>query len=139
MLPYQILLGKNAFFMPLTNTIQYKNKLALSQFHELGHAMNYNNKGLGKLLWKVRPEALSTYITNKAFHLGKNLKFPIAAVIGALALPIISFTVIFKNKKVFIFCPTIDICEFVYKAISKFVLRGNRVHSKCHDRSLVYC
>lgn len=40
-----------------------------------------------------------------------------------------------ENKKVFIFTPTIDRCEFVYKTISKFIKNGNFVHSKCKDRS----
>lgn len=40
-----------------------------------------------------------------------------------------------ENKKVFIFTPTIDRCEFVYRVISKVLKNGNYVHSKCKDRS----
>ncbi len=40
-----------------------------------------------------------------------------------------------QNKKVFIFAPTIDRCEFVYKILKIPVKNGTFVHSKCKDRA----
>lgn len=40
-----------------------------------------------------------------------------------------------KGKKVFVFTPTIDKCEFVHKIVKIFVKNGTFVHSKCKDRS----
>lgn len=37
---------------------------------------------------------------------------------------------ILNNKKVFIFCPTIDKAEKTFMIVSKFIKRGNLVHSK---------
>ena len=42
---------------------------------------------------------------------------------------------ILQNKKVFIFAPTIDRCEFVYKILKIPVKNGTFVHSKCKDRA----
>mgnify|MGYP003294534211 CR=1 FL=1 len=41
----------------------------------------------------------------------------------------------FQNKAVFIFAPTIDRCEFVYKILALKLKNGTFVHSKCKDRS----
>ena len=43
---------------------------------------------------------------------------------------------ILQNKKVFIFAPTIDRCEFVYKILKIPVKNGTFVHSKCKDRAM---
>lgn len=40
-----------------------------------------------------------------------------------------------ENKVVFIFAPTIDRCEFVYKVLSLKLKNGTFVHSKCKDRT----
>lgn len=40
-----------------------------------------------------------------------------------------------ENKKVFVFAPTIDKCELVFKLVKAFVPKGNKVHSKCPDRT----
>lgn len=40
-----------------------------------------------------------------------------------------------ENKPVFIFAPTIDLCESVYQALSLFVKNGACVHSKKENRS----
>jgi len=58
--------GKNAFFSPkeifgLCNkntVVLHENKLSLSVFHELGHAMNFNMSKVGKLLQKCRMPAM---------------------------------------------------------------------------------
>lgn len=42
-----------------------------------------------------------------------------------------------ENKPVFVFCPTIDIAESVYKVICKIIPSGNIVHSKKIDRAEV--
>lgn len=42
-----------------------------------------------------------------------------------------------ERKKVFIFAPTIDRCEFVFKVIGKFLKNGQFVHSKCKDRTQI--
>lgn len=42
-----------------------------------------------------------------------------------------------QNKQVFIFAPTIEICEYAYFLISKVVKNGNFVHSKCKDRNQI--
>ena len=39
-----------------------------------------------------------------------------------------------KNKPLFIFTPTIAMCESIYKLLSIFIKGGNYVHSKKHDR-----
>ena len=39
------------------------------------------------------------------------------------------------NKPVFVFAPTIDLCEKIYKVVSLFVKGGNYVHSKRNYRS----
>ena len=41
---------------------------------------------------------------------------------------------IHQNKQVFIFAPTIEICEKVYHFISIFIIGGNYVHSKRDNR-----
>lgn len=40
-----------------------------------------------------------------------------------------------RGKQVFIFAPTISICEEIYSMISKLVPSGKCVHSKCNDRN----
>lgn len=45
--------------------------------------------------------------------------------------------IIKSNKQVFIFCPTIAICEYVYKFLSIFIKEGTYVHSKKEDRPIV--
>ena len=40
-----------------------------------------------------------------------------------------------QNKKVFVFAPTIDKCEFVAKIVKIFRKNGTFVHSKCKNRS----
>ena len=42
-----------------------------------------------------------------------------------------------ENKKVFIFAPTIDKCEFVAKMLKIPVKNGTFVHSKCKDRTQI--
>lgn len=42
-----------------------------------------------------------------------------------------------EEKKVFIFTPTIDRCEFIFKVVSKVLPNGRFVHSKCKDRSQI--
>ena len=39
-----------------------------------------------------------------------------------------------QNKQVFVFAPTIDLCERIYRVISIFVKGGSYVHSKCPNR-----
>ncbi len=47
--------GLNAFFAPAEKVIAFNHdKASISGFHELGHAMNNMNKGIGKLLQKLR-------------------------------------------------------------------------------------
>ena len=48
-------LGKNAGFVALTNQVLVnEDKMSFSTFHELGHAINKNGKGLKKILAKSR-------------------------------------------------------------------------------------
>ncbi|MCQ2966861.1 MAG: DEAD/DEAH box helicase family protein [Alphaproteobacteria bacterium] len=42
-----------------------------------------------------------------------------------------------ENKVVFVFTPTIDRCEFVYKILSLKLKDGAFVHSKCKDRTKI--
>ena len=42
-----------------------------------------------------------------------------------------------EGKKVFVFAPTIDRCEFVFKVIRKVLKNGRFVHSKCKDRTQI--
>ena len=42
-----------------------------------------------------------------------------------------------NNKQVFIFCPTISICELVYKFLIIFVKNGTYVHSKREQREVI--
>lgn len=47
--------GKNAFYIPKTKTIFVnKSKASYMAFHEMGHALNHNTSGLGKILTKMR-------------------------------------------------------------------------------------
>ena len=39
-----------------------------------------------------------------------------------------------ENKKVFVFCPTISICEKVFKFVNIFVKNGTYIHSKIENR-----
>ena len=43
-------------------------------------------------------------------------------------------TFIADNKPVFIFVPTIQICEYLYEKISPVIIGGSFVHSKCIER-----
>lgn len=65
--------GKNAFYAVQSKKIVLPEKLSLSAFHEIGHAMNANLSKFGKILQKCRP-------------------------ITILALPI-SLIALFKTKK----------------------------------------
>ena len=40
-----------------------------------------------------------------------------------------------EKKPVFVFVPTIELCEYVYSRVRKKILGGNFVHSKCLSRS----
>ena len=42
-----------------------------------------------------------------------------------------------RSKQVFIFCPTIDICESTYSLLKYVVPKGNYVHSKREDRTQI--
>lgn len=42
-----------------------------------------------------------------------------------------------ENKKVFVFAPTIERCEFVYKMVKNRVKGGYFVHSKCKNREKI--
>ena len=42
-----------------------------------------------------------------------------------------------QNKQVFVFTPTIELCEEVFRFVSEFVKKGNRVHSKMEDREII--
>lgn len=46
-------------------------------------------------------------------------------------------TLLKENKPIFIFCPTIEICENIFKFVSLFFKNGNYVHSKKIDRTEV--
>lgn len=64
----------------------------------------------------------------------------IVVKVGFLKIPWLITKVkkmIMENKKVFVFAPTIDRCEFVYKVMKKVIPKGNRVHSKCKDRTTI--
>lgn len=41
-----------------------------------------------------------------------------------------------QGKQIFIFCPTISICETLYKLIKIFIKKGTFVHSKVQDRQI---
>lgn len=55
---------------------------------------------------------------------------------GLLHYKLVKYIKEFKsqNKQVFVFCPTIEICESTYKFLKIFIKDGTRVHSKCLDR-----
>lgn len=56
---WQVKLGNNAFYAPVTNKVIMPAKdLALTTFHELGHAANANLSTAGKILQKCRPVSL---------------------------------------------------------------------------------
>lgn len=51
--------GENAFFQPINNQIVINTeKLGIAGFHEVGHAMNYNNSKILKTIQKIRPQFL---------------------------------------------------------------------------------
>lgn len=94
---YQAVKGENSFFLPLDNRILSNKKMSLAQFHEIGHAMNWNNKGFGKFLFNLRKEKFNLYADQKM--LGKTAKFPIGAALVAVFSSLVGLTAIFKNKK----------------------------------------
>jgi len=42
-----------------------------------------------------------------------------------------------NNKPVFVFCPTIEICETTYKIVKIFIKNGMCIHSKKYDRETI--
>lgn len=52
------LLGENACFTTKANKILVNTeKFASATFHEMGHALNYNTKGIGNILYNLRPKS----------------------------------------------------------------------------------
>ena len=51
--------GENAFFQPINKQIVINtDKLGIAGFHEVGHAMNFNNSKILKTIQKMRPQLL---------------------------------------------------------------------------------
>lgn len=88
--------GKNAFFNTQNNEILAVDKMALSQFHEIGHAMNKFGKG-GNFLQNIRQDLISQKQMAKAF--GQAIKIPLVGKIAAGIAATIALVGIFKNKK----------------------------------------
>ncbi|MBQ7450894.1 hypothetical protein IJS77_05695 [bacterium] len=87
---YQTKLGRNAFFDFTNNRVVATNKIALSQFHELGHAMNHHNGGFGKLLQNLRLDLLKKTPVRK---------MPVVGTFAVIAASVIGLVSVFKNKK----------------------------------------
>lgn len=102
--PYvQVAMGRNAAFDFTTNKVLCGNKMPLSQFHELGHAMNFHKLGgfsgkLGKFFQDLRLDVVMGRLKES---IGKSVskKFPVAGFALALASSFIGITALFKNKK----------------------------------------
>lgn len=87
---YQFKMGRNAVYNTEVKKILVSNKIALSQFHELGHAMNDNFGKVGKFLQNIRKDLIFRRAFKKTPLSGK------IALFGVALLPLVS---IFKNKK----------------------------------------
>ena len=74
--------GKNACYLPFTKTVVLNpEKRGLSIFHELGHAMNHNSKGIGSSLIKMRSSGtmLAPFILAWGLLSNKNEETPFFA------------------------------------------------------------
>ncbi len=99
---YQIKLGRNACFRFETNEAIVPNKMALSQFHELGHAMNYHTGKFGKFLQNIRLDIIKQIKQQNAQKLifgGKLTKIPVAGKVLGIITAAIGLVSVFKNKK----------------------------------------
>lgn len=81
--------GRNAFFGVFSNEILAVDKMAVSQFHEIGHAMNKFSKG-GRLLQNIRLDFLKKI---------KYKKVPFVGMVAGTIASTIGLVSIFKNKK----------------------------------------
>ena len=99
---YQAKLGRNAFFRVETNEAIVSNKMALSQFHELGHAMNRHTSKFGKFLQGIRLDVIKQIRQQNAQNIFRGMpliKIPVAGrILGAIA-GTIGLVSVFKNKK----------------------------------------
>ncbi len=91
-LPYRLKLGKTSAFLSIPNKIVATNKIPLAQFHELGHAMNYNLGKVGNFIQSCRPNMIPARFL-------KGQKIPLITKLLVAATPIIGLVSIFKNKK----------------------------------------
>jgi len=77
---------------------------------------------------------------NKRFH---NFPLPVPEIVLAnsmtIYLKLLRYLAIFlkETKQVFVFCPTIEICEVVYLFIKVKYKNGNFVHSKRAERTKI--
>ena len=94
----------------------------------------------GKIKKKFSEEGFSILELFTRFH---NNPLPVPKIIcGPTAILIVKLIKYAKgfvkaNKPLFIFAPTIEICEEIFKILSLVIPRGNYVHSKCHDREQI--
>ena len=91
---YSVKLGRNACFDPEKNLVAFSNKMALSQFHEMGHAMNKYGK-IGSLFQSARQD-LGMKMLKMGKLKGANKYVALAAGLTAAA---VSTVALFKNKK----------------------------------------
>lgn len=120
---YMIKRGENAGYMVGNNVAIATDKIALSQFHELGHAMNEHSK-FGGLLQKLRLDIFKGKKTHNSIvkfvngpksnnriieslknvmkklpSTATNVRIPIISRVAGLAATSIALVSIFKNKK----------------------------------------
>ena len=93
-----------------------------------------------KVLKKFQKKGMALLELNKRFH-GYPLPVP-EVIIRKSFLQYFELIkqlkdFVSRSKPVFIFCPTIDMCEETFSFINKFISGGNYVHSKKSDRSEV--
>ncbi|MCD8195016.1 MAG: DEAD/DEAH box helicase family protein [Coprobacillus sp.] len=121
----------------------YQNNKVLSTFFEQSVCGNYvlmsatPNEELIKHFSEPGYEVLSL---NKRFH-GHKLPVPIIKIrqepLMTMGIMKLLSRYIKEGKQVFIFCPTIDLCESLYKRISLVIKGGNYVHSKRVNREKI--
>ncbi len=121
----------------------YKGNQLLSYFFEDSVCGNYvlmSATPSDELIEHFSKPGYEVLSLNKRFH-GHKLPVPAIKVSQNpfMTLRIIRLLqkYIKEGKQVFVFCPTIDLCEQLYKRVSLIVKGGNFVHSKKPDREKI--
>lgn len=103
-----------------------------------GHYILLSATPLDHVIKEFQKEGKSILRLNKRFH-----RFPLPVPVCSLHRGIMKYyflkremqRFLLENKPIFVFTPTIDICEQVYSVMHLFFKDISYVHSKCVDRN----